>query len=146
MAVALSVQADKQIECIDDVDMADSLDFHAMHVECSNDPVVVYDPKSSGKLFKSKAVKTYDDAEDKALDSVSEPEVQVTESAVAQNNAGKTFIIREPFSATSGPVSAINGLFAQMISYCPSGWEKSREWVEKGTDSYFLHYQFQCFE
>lgn len=153
-------------ECEDAVDLADSLDFHKMHVECDDDPVVLYDSKSKGSLFsrESKAVDTYADAPatEKAGKPVAQKPVVEQNLAISQSlaptqrpastvsqvqdNAGVVFNIREPFTLTGGPQSALNGLFAQMSRYCPQGWEKLKEWAEPNQGGYFLHYQFQCAE
>jgi len=152
-------------ECEEAVDMADSLDFHKMHVECNEDPVVLYDPKSKSSFFKKKsqAVDTYaDKAEEKQgakvatsqVAFVSEPvttkEIVSSRSTIADgtaaDNSGVIFNIREPFTITGGPQSALNGLYVQMANYCPAGWEKLKEWSEPNQSGYYLHYQFQCAE
>lgn len=151
-------------ECEEAVDMADSLEFHKMHVECNEDPVILYDPKSKSSFFKKKpqAVDTYKkpgqakDADTQA--SPVETKVSVAagastvmseaaiESVQDNDNAGVVFNIREPFTITGGPQSALNGLFVQMANYCPSGWEKLKEWSVPNQGGYYLHYQFQCAE
>lgn len=154
--------ADKDA-CEDTVDMADSLDFSKLHVECSDDPVTIYDPKSKGSfLTKSgKAVTTYDKktqtkASAVATQSVTSAAVSATAPAQTKteiqqdvadlNNAGVLFNIREPFTITGGPQSALNGLFVQMAQYCEQGWSKEKEWVEPAESGYYLHYQFRCAE
>lgn len=151
-------------ECEEAVDMADSLDFHKMHVECNDDPVVLYDPKSKSSFFKKKpqAVDTYNNpAQVEVADTqgspvetkapvVSSTSAVMSEAAIDSvqddDNAGVVFNIREPFTITGGPQSALNGLFVQMANYCPSGWEKLKEWSIPNQGGYYLHYQFQCAE
>ncbi len=162
----LMVQATFAQECEEAVDMADSLDFHKMHVECNEDPVVLYDPKSKSSFFNKKpqAVDTYaEKARESQLSSTgsalesapvsvstSRPSSGAVSTEVlssdAEDNAGVVFNIREPFTITGGPQSALNGLFTQMASYCPAGWEKLKEWSVPNHDGYYLHYQFQCAE
>lgn len=154
-------------ECEEAVDMADSLDFHKMHIECNEDPVVLYDPKSKSSFFKKKAqpVDTYGDAA-KATAASSQPiktqaigqqmttepvatasvKTPTPEPTIDASNAGVVFNIREPFTLTGGPQSALNGLFVQMANYCPAGWEKIKEWSVPNGAGYYLHYQFQCAE
>lgn len=162
LAVAMSAPVFSE-ECEEAVDMADSLEFHKMHVECNDDPVVLYDPKSKSSFFKKKsqAVDTYgESAQKQTVDSqalqlgmVNQPVVTQAVStgesiSVAEEitNAGVVFNIREPFTITGGPQSALNGLFVQMASYCPAGWEKLKEWSKPSQAGYYLHYQFQCAE
>jgi len=144
-----------QSKCDDTVDMADSLDFHAMHVECTQDPVTLYDPESKSNFLskKSKVVTAYADQAQasgeltpttKAAAVMSARVASVTE--VAQSNAGVTFNIREAFTLTGGPQSALNGLYVQMARYCPAGWSKKQEWVVAADAGYLLHYQFTCSE
>ncbi|GAA5317869.1 MAG: hypothetical protein AseanaTS_30770 [Candidatus Pelagadaptatus aseana] len=146
----------KDESCEENVDMADSLDFSKLHVECADDPVTLYDPQSRGAfLSKKKTVTTYDKAaaaEKGAVSSVEAGETKTVsgtqEQVVAEvaelDNAGVIFNIREPFTITGGPQSALNGLFVQMAQYCPKGWTKHEEWVEPSDSGFFLHYQFQC--
>jgi hypothetical protein len=152
MTVALPGFA--ETKCEDAVDMADSLDFHAMHVECSNDPVTIYEPKSSRD---KNVVTTYDKSEpvapvnkksavvEQSLSSPTSVKAAATKVIVGET-AGKIFNIREPFTLTGGPQSALNGLFVQMAKLCPTGWSKEREWVEPAPAGFYLHYQFQCAE
>ena len=157
-------------ECEDAVDLADSLEFHKMHVECDDDPVVIYDSNSKTSFFsrKEKAVNTYDKtseveplparpAKTAAVAKVTEQNLAAPQRLVpasastapvpqAETNAGVVFNAREPFTLTGGPQSALNGLYAQMVHYCPQGWEKLKEWAEPNAGGYFLHYQFQCSE
>jgi len=150
-------------ECEDAVDMADSLEFHKMHVECNDDPVVLYDPKSKSSFFKKKsaAVDTYAESEQKSVIKDKEVQADIASKPVSRNtvaahksvtateetdNAGVVFNIREPFTITGGPQSALNGLFVQMANYCPAGWEKLKEWSVPSQGGYYLHYQFQCAE
>ncbi|MGH1371180.1 MAG: hypothetical protein ACRBBW_04035 [Cellvibrionaceae bacterium] len=160
----LVVQSAFAEECEEAVDMADSLDFHKMHVECNEDPVVLYDPKSKSSFFNKKpqAVDTYGEKsgdsaaasdssslETSAVLTSSQSAVNVSaESPASQtaDNAGVIFNIREPFTLTGGPQSALNGLFGQMANYCPAGWAKLKEWSVPNQDGYYLHYQFQCAE
>lgn len=150
----------------DAVDMADSLDFHTLHVECANDPVTLYDPQSKSNFFskKKKAVTTYADTakavpatavvNSSMANGLTQQNISAPVSAAAEpttlesieNNAGVVFNIREPFTLTGGPQSALNGLYVQMAHYCPKGWTKNEEWVEPAQAGYFLHYQFQCAE
>lgn len=149
--------------CEEAVDMADDLDFAKMHVECAEEPVTLYDPKSKASfLSKKKAVVTAYANPTPTTTAVKESTVDLVESKVKQttltleqhdkafeknratHNAGVTFNIREPFSITGGPHSALNSLYLQMASYCPAGWEKLKEWSEPNQDGYYLHYQFQC--
>lgn len=142
-------------ECEDNVDMADSLDFQKMHVECADDPVTLYDPKSKQKFMTGKkTVTTYEkNAPKKSVEvkmqnvgstAISKSEIQ--QDVAAQDNAGVIFNIREPFTITGGPQSALNGLFVQMAQYCEQGWTKEKEWVEPAESGYYLHYQFRCAE
>jgi len=144
-----------ETDCEDAVDMADSLDFHAMHVECSKDPVTLYDPESKSNFFgkTGKVVTAYADqvktpaaltSTAKAATAMSADAASVAE--VAQSNAGVTFNIREPFTLTGGPQSALNGLYVQMAQYCSAGWSKKKEWVVAAETGYLLHYQFTCAE
>ncbi len=152
-------------ECGDAVDMADSLDFHKMHVECNEDPVVLYDPKSKSSFFKKKpqAVDTYGDKGESGLpvkaassgavlvgESTATETISSSNSAIREpevtGNAGVVFNIREPFTITGGPQSALNGLYVQMANYCPVGWEKLKEWSVPNQTGYYLHYQFKCAE
>ncbi len=145
--------ADK--ECGQDVDMADSLKFHELHVDCEEEAVDAYEPGILDKLMgKTKAVETYSgeqksgekSAAAAAAVTASKAEAVATPAAGEEQYAGVTFNIREPFTATGGPQSALNGLFAQMIHYCPKGWEKKKEWAEAVGAGYFLYYQFRCAE
>ena len=145
--------------CEDAVDMADSLDFGKMHVECADDPITLYDPKSKGKFLPSKkAVTTYGE---KQADnsSVSKPsrvvtqplagnpeKTEVQQELADKENVGVLFNIREPFTITGAPQSALNGLFVQMAQYCEQGWRKEKEWVEPAESGCHLHYQFRCAE
>ncbi|MYM61997.1 hypothetical protein [Pseudomaricurvus sp. HS19] len=126
--------------------MADSLNFHKMHVDCSDEAVDTYEPGLIDKLLgKEKGVDTYDgDTNDSSTAAANVPVSAV--DASQDDSAGITFNIREPFTATGGPQSALNGLFAQMIHYCPKGWEKKKEWAEPSEGGYFLYYQFRCAE
>ncbi len=152
--------------CEDAVDMADDLDFAKMHVECAEEPVTLYDPKSKANfLSKRKPVVTaYADpattatipvkagaaeiiqSNAKQAESTLEQSVKELVQDGAAHNAGVTFNIREPFTITGGPQSALNGLYVQMANYCPAGWEKLKEWSEPNQSGYYLHYQFQCAE
>ncbi len=147
VVASFSALAEKQ-GCEDDVDLADSLDFYAMHIECADDPVTLYDPKSkAGFMTKGKVVSTYEKAASKKLEQAAVKSVNTNTAevkAVAVNNAGMLFNIREPFTITGGPQSALNGLYVQMVQYCPAGWSKEQEWVEPAESGYFLHYQFRC--
>lgn len=159
VAVCLSASAflHAETECEDTVDMADSLDFHAMHVECAKDPVTLYDPESKSSFLSknSKVVTAYAEqvnptsfVNTAALKGsrarlVDQP-VGSSNVVEAADNAGMTFNIREPFTLTGGPQSALNGLYVQMAQYCPAGWSKNKEWVEPAQVGYFLHYQFAC--
>lgn len=155
--ISLGVFA-KDDDCDMNVDMADSLDFHKMHVDCADDPVTIYDPESTGSFLsgKPKAVTTYAEPEKVAAEELTSEQAtqsaakpvsgNIKEEVAQQDNSGVVFNIREPFTLTGGPHSAINGLFVQMGSYCPQGWTKDKEWVEPSTTGYFLHYQFQCAE
>lgn len=159
LAVVLAPSAFSE-ECEEAVDMADSLDFHKMHIECNDDPVVLYDPKSKSSFFNKKpqAVDTYGEAAKAApasakpasnemtTEPVAASTAVVPQEAVEGDNAGVVFNIREPFTITGGPQSALNGLFVQMANYCPSGWEKIKEWSVPNGSGYYLHYQFQCAE
>lgn len=140
-------------ECDDAVDLADSLDFHKMHVECDDDEVEIYNSKSKSFSLsqKRKVVDTYGEKTQQQPALITVPEETdsgATQPAIAEqkavNNAGVRFNIREAFSMTDGPHSAINNLFQQMGSYCPQGWEKLKEWVEPAESHLYLHYQFQC--
>ncbi len=150
--------------CDDAVDMADDLDFAKMHVECAEEPVTLYDPKSKASfLSKRKPVVTaYADPATTVTAPVKTGAAEIIESNAGQaestleqnakvlvqdnaaHNAGVTFNIREPFTITGGPQSALNGLYVQMANYCPAGWEKLKEWSEPNQGGYYLHYQFQC--
>lgn len=145
--------------CEDSVDMADSLDFQKMHVECADDPVTLYDPESKGKFLSTKkTVTTYEKkgsqkqvvkAAGKAVAQtagVAQTQTEIAHEIAAQDNAGVIFNIREPFTITGGPQSALNGLFVQMAQYCEKGWTKEKEWVEPAESGYYLHYQFRCAE
>ncbi|MBR9912401.1 MAG: hypothetical protein GYB33_18835 [Gammaproteobacteria bacterium] len=144
-------------ECESQVDMADSLNFHKMHIECSDDAVILYDPKPSPE--DKNGVKTYQrDPAAAAADAARGDGPVASAATVAtgvaatapkkgaldQDNAGVIFNIREPFTLTGGPHSAITGLFAQMTHYCPGGWSKLKEWAEPDQNGYYLHYQFRC--
>ncbi|MAZ89274.1 MAG: hypothetical protein CL693_16715 [Cellvibrionaceae bacterium] len=142
-------------DCEDTVDMADSLDFHKMHIECNNDPVVIYDPNSKSSFLtkKKEVVDTYHGSKKvnavatQTLTAVSSVPVDAAPATTpSQDNAGVIFNIREPFTITGGPQSALNGLYVQMANYCPAGWEKVKEWSEPNQGGYYLHYQFQCAE
>lgn len=165
-ALTLTSQVWANDPCEEDaVDMADSLDFHSLHVECAKDPVILYDPKSKSTFLskKRKTVTTYGEdsnvaktvtVEGKTANGLTQQTLSVPASAGAetttlediQNNAGVVFNIREPFTITGGPQSALNGLYVQMAQYCPKGWTKNEEWVEPAGAGYFLHYQFTCAE
>lgn len=143
----------KDESCEENVDMADSLDFSKLHVECADDPVTLYDPKSKGSFLSGKkTVTAYDKPAAKnagaakavATQSVVGTQEPVDTEIAEMDNAGVIFNIREPFTITGGPQSALNGLFVQMAQYCPKGWSKNQEWVEPSESGYFLHYQFQC--
>lgn len=172
-----SLRADNST-CGNEVDMADSLDFSKLHVDCSEEPDFVYDPEEGTRFFgrNKKAVDTYSqkntdqpsglDQHVSRLQSGSQgvveedlsaqvtkqasaqlnPAEQLAKNDLAEKNASVVFNIREPFSVTGGPQSALNGLFAQMVHYCPQGWEKLKEWSVPAQSDYFLHYQFQCAE
>lgn len=157
LALSLDVVAAKE-ECEDAVDLADSLDFQAMHIDCSDDPVTVYDPKSGASFLPNKKVvnayespstKNHTEANQKGI-AVVKPGVDAVKTEAAtdkkSDNAGVTFNIREPFTITGGPQSALNGLYVQMAQYCSQGWTKNKEWVEPAPTGYYLHYQFQCAE
>lgn len=169
-------------ECAPDVDMADSLDFSKLHIECDDNPDIVYDPKEGTKLFgkHAKAIDTYadDDADKPSIEptqqlayressktSVPQQDLSTAKkvakaraatprssvsgsagatSAAEPDNAGLAFNIREPFTTTGGPESALKGLYVQMAHYCPNGWEKLKEWSVPNQSGYYLHYQFQC--
>jgi len=144
-----------QSKCEDTVDMADSLDFHAMHVECAQDPVTLYDPESKSSFLskRSKVVTAYADQAQSSGELRSTAKAAAVMSAgatpvaeIVQSNAGVTFNIREAFTLTGGPQSALNGLYVQMASYCPAGWSKKQEWVVAADAGYLLHYQFTCAE
>ncbi|WP_439135712.1 hypothetical protein [Pseudomaricurvus sp.] len=185
MAVACTFQISsaavfaEDVKCGEDVDMADSLDFSKLHIDCDNDPDIVFDPEEGTKLFgkHTKAIDTYA-AEESAGSEAAAPAQQlayrespktsvpqqdlssgkaaaaaVTGSAAqsalnqaeqAADNAGVAFNIREPFTTTGGPDSALKGLYVQMAHYCPNGWEKLKEWSVPNQSGYYLHYQFQC--
>lgn len=155
LVVSLPVVADDDCEAV--VDMADSLDFHKMHVECSEDPVTIYDAKSKGSFLSKKktAVTTYEKAGEGTANTTATVQAQDNTAAPTKldeeasypagaDNAGVVFNIREPFSVSAGPHPAINGLYVQMAAYCPQGWKKLEEWVAPAETGYFLHYQFQC--
>lgn len=166
VALLLSAQAFAEPKCEEDVDMADSLDFSRTHIECANDPVTVYDPDSKSSFFgkKEEVVTAYAtpvkaDGSTKAgasaaqvieQQTIGDTKIPASDSASAvasqSSNAGVVFNIREPFTVTGGPQSALNGLFVQMAGYCPSGWEKLKEWSVPNQSGYYLHYQFQCAE
>lgn len=140
-------------ECEDVVDMADSLDFHSMHIECSDDPVTLYDQESKSNFFskKGKVITAYADQTQSSNQAVTASQRVVALNAAhkplkgtAQSNAGVTFNIREPFTLTGGPQSALNGLYVQMAQYCASGWSKQKEWVVAVEAGFLLHYQFTC--
>lgn len=145
----------KDEDCGHMVDMADSYDFQKMFVECEKNPISVYDSKDKKGLFsgKEKPVDTYDEPVKASADAqvktetVSSKTVDkpvVTKAAV--DNAGAIFNIRGTFSRKAGPMTAVNGLFEQMFTYCPNGFEKLKEWVVPAPQDYYLHYQFQCAE
>lgn len=159
MCLSVSMSLYAETECEDAVDMADSLDFHAMHVDCSKDPITLYDKGSKASVFstKSKAVTAYDASQPQvtvvkkvthanAIDAPQNKPMAIPQQAVIKDNAGITFNIREPFTLTGGPQSALNGLYVQMAKYCPDGWTKNQEWVKPAQVGYFLHYQFVCAE
>lgn len=148
-SLSLAVVADD--ECGAMVDMADSYDFHKMHIECAKDPIVIYDPSSKEGLLhgKKKAVTTYEQpVSNGELSSAAVTTTGTDSIAVVDKNAnaGQVFNIRELFVRANGPQSAINGLFGQMLTYCPNGFEKLKEWVVPAPKEYYLHYQFQCAE
>ena len=86
------------------------------------------------------AVTTYEAVPEEQLE---EP-ARVTERTLEHANAGVVFNIREPFARTGGPQPALKGLYAQMVTHCPMGWEKLKEWAVPAEAGYFLHYQFRC--
>lgn len=155
VCVLVSAALQAETECEDAVDMADSLDFHAMHIECANDPVTLYDTESKSNFFskRKKVVTAY--AEPSSQTSAAQAP-RATASAdtgsngasqevpVTTDNAGVTFNIRAPFTLVGGPQSAMNGLYVQMAKYCGAGWSKQKEWVVAAQSDYFLHYQFTC--
>jgi hypothetical protein len=157
VCVLTSAALQAETECEDAVDMADSLDFHAMHVECADDPVNLYDPESKSNFFskQGKVVTAYAEPSPKTS---AAPTPKATESTATEsnrasqevqketNNAGVTFNIRAPFTLVGGPQSAMNGLYVQMAQYCGAGWNKQKEWVVAAKADYFLHYQFTCAE
>jgi hypothetical protein len=171
LSVLLSWQVmAKDDDCGDNVDMADSLDFQKMHVDCADDPISLYDPESVGGFLSGnkKAVTVYEktdrapviapvakpkkatmsvfDMTDELTTSSVKSRSDIVQEIVEQDNAGVVFNIREPFIITAGPQSAISGLFVQMAQYCPVGWDKLKEWVAPAQSQagYYLHYQFQC--
>lgn len=155
MGLLLSASLHAETECEDAVDMADSLDFHSMHVECNDEPVTLYDPKSKSNFLskKGKVITAYTDGEavTRKLPAVAKSAEPLNTSYGAgleaePSNAGVTFNIREPFTLTGGPQSALSGLYVQMAQYCSRGWSKEKEWVVSADTGYLLHYQFTCAE
>jgi hypothetical protein len=168
IGLALTHSVFAKEECEPNVDLADSLDFEALHIDCADDPVSIYDPESVGGFLsgKKRAVTVYEETKSApVMRSADDPKIQtmsvfdmtdtITSTPVksktdierdiaSQDNAGVVFNIREPFTITGGPQSAINGLFVQMAQYCPVGWAKLKEWAEPAQAGYYLHYQFQC--
>lgn len=168
IGLALTNSVFAKEECEPNVDLADSLDFEALHIDCADDPVSIYDPESVGGFLsgKKRAVTVYEETKSApVIKSADETKIQtmsvfdmtdtITSTPVksktdiereiaSQDNAGVVFNIRESFTITGGPQSALNGLFVQMAQYCPVGWSKLKEWVEPAQAGYYLHYQFQC--
>lgn len=118
-------------ECEATVDMADSLDFHRMHMECNKDKKI------------SRGVKVI---ETKKETKVQEKASQENDQSVAKTTPAfdETLEVTEPFSLTGGPVSAQLGLFKQMAQRCPNGWEKHQELVRPADQGFYLSYRFSC--
>ena len=113
-------------ECESVVDMADSLDFHKMHVECDQEPQFQYDPSQREAVQQPS------------------PDSAIKPSAALELEGSSVFTVEEPFTATGGPESAIRGLFAQLIERCPNGWVKHDEWVKRRQGVYALYYRARC--
>ena len=154
--LGVSAYAVDQDECESTVDMADSLNFYKLHVECDKDSSFSIGEKEESARNNKEAVTTYPvtDVETAAgaadrkivVENLAKPgKVKSTETEKDSASEGhKLYNIREPFTLSGGPDSAIRGLFSQMAKYCPRGWTKIAEWVQPAHAGYFLHYQVRC--
>ncbi|HBD13249.1 MAG TPA: hypothetical protein DCZ13_13950 [Porticoccaceae bacterium] len=155
-------------ECSEHVDMADDINFAGKIVECDNEPVLLYDPKSRQKFFsrRAPAVKIYKGEQKAKADTADPGSVQdggflveetvgtgvqpatgSSEGRIGQREAvhvdGAVFITRAPFSAAK-PQPALVQIYRDMMTYCPLGWQKEREWSEPAGADYHLYYEFSC--
>ncbi|AFV00828.1 hypothetical protein [Simiduia agarivorans] len=57
---------------------------------------------------------------------------------------GAEYHAKASFANAESVSDAVNELFSQMMTHCPKGWQKDREWVEATNEGFALFYQFTC--
>lgn len=125
------------VNCEENVDAADDMNFADNIIECNEEAVIIYDQQSRHKFLSRKALplKTYDKQQrDGASTAIVEEPVHLP---------GTTFIIRAAYKLNS-PQLALVSLHQQMATYCPHGWELDRQWSRPIAADYYLHYEFTC--
>jgi len=132
-SLGLSAQSNSaEQECEATVDMADSLDFHRMHMECNKDKKIASDRQAS-------------DRQETSVKETNNPEVKrQNNTSVTASKAPAILEVSEPFSLNGGPESAQLGLFKQMAEQCPKGWVKHQEIVKRAAQGFYLKYRFSC--
>lgn len=145
-------------ECEATVDMADSLDFHRMHMGCNKDKKRGGGKKSTtleneGESNVQRRVVQEAGVQSSNVQSSSVQNVSAQKHAPQEKEKQTVKIISasrpileavEPFSLTGGPESAQLGLFKQMAAKCPEGWEKHQETVRPAEQGFYLSYRFSC--
>lgn len=106
-----------------DVDAADSLDFEAFHHPAKQQP----EQQTQLKVTRT-------------------PEKHGTADSSAGYRVSEFYSLGNSPHTSYSAFSVIEALHLKMAKYCPRGWEKLHEWVERQphTNVLRMNYQFRC--
>ncbi len=131
-------------ECEATVDMADTLEFHRMHMECNQDKKFGHKTDHNDSVKKDSDQVNTSPKTSANLNSTETNSKNSERKATPALDSSTIFEESAPFSVSGGPESARLGIFKRMAEKCPNGWENHQELVKPIEHGYLLSYRFSC--